>query len=122
MKVGDFLAMTFMCHQRPDRSFYYKGKKFPLCARCTGVLIGYFVGIAAACITGCEKYMYFPLLVLPMIADGLVQQLFKKESNNIRRLITGILGGIGTVYIFISIHFFTIWWETLLLRHFNVIK
>ena len=29
------------CHQRADRSFYWKGRKFPLCARCTGVLVGY---------------------------------------------------------------------------------
>ena len=31
------------CHQRADRSFYWKGRKFPLCARCTGVLVGYIL-------------------------------------------------------------------------------
>ena len=29
------------CHQMPERSFFYKGKQFPVCARCTGVIIGF---------------------------------------------------------------------------------
>lgn len=33
------------CHQRPDRSFFFRGRQFPLCARCTGVLLGYFLAI-----------------------------------------------------------------------------
>ena len=35
-----WLPIVFGCHCRPDRSFYWKGKKFPLCARCTGELAG----------------------------------------------------------------------------------
>ena len=31
------------CHQLPNRSFYINGKKFPVCARCTGVFIGNLV-------------------------------------------------------------------------------
>lgn len=42
MKIGARLG----CHQRPDRSFFYKGYQFPVCARCTGLFVGYFVGIA----------------------------------------------------------------------------
>lgn len=42
MKMGARLG----CHQRPDRSFFYKGYQFPVCARCTGLFVGYFVGIA----------------------------------------------------------------------------
>lgn len=109
MNIGKFLAISFMCHQRPDRSFHFRGKQFPLCARCTGILIGYFVGIILACITRCSNYAWFLLCLIPMIVDGGVQSLFKKESNNIRRLVTGILGGVGIIYTFISIHMFTVW-------------
>ena len=35
MKIGAKLG----CHQRSDRSFFYHGYQFPICARCTGVLI-----------------------------------------------------------------------------------
>lgn len=41
------------CHQRADRSFYWKGRKFPLCARCTGVLVGYILAVPAY--TVCRK-------------------------------------------------------------------
>ncbi len=34
------------CHQMPERSFFYKGYQFPLCARCTGVFAGEIAGIA----------------------------------------------------------------------------
>lgn len=122
MNLGKFLAIAFMCHQRSDRSFFIKGKKFPICARCTGILIGYIVGIILAIITHCQYYAYFTLLLIPMIFDGGIQQIFSVESTNIRRLITGIAGGIGIIYIFISIHFFTVWLATLLLQKLHIIQ
>ncbi|MFR5190705.1 MAG: DUF2085 domain-containing protein, partial [Clostridia bacterium] len=33
------------CHQREDRSFHIKGWQFPICSRCTGILIGQIIGI-----------------------------------------------------------------------------
>ena len=39
-KIYKYLPVIFGCHCRDDRSFYYKGEKFPICARCTGELIG----------------------------------------------------------------------------------
>lgn len=69
-----------------------------------------------ACITHCANYLWMLLCMLPMIVDGGIQFALKKESNNIRRLLTGILGGIGIVYLFISIHIFTVWWLTIVLR------
>lgn len=117
MKIEKFLAIAFMCHQKPERSFHFKGKQFPLCARCTGILIGYLVGIVLACITKCSNYLWMLLLVIPMIIDGSIQLVFKKESNNLRRLITGMFGGIGIIYMFITIHMFTVWWVTKVLYY-----
>ena len=34
------LHFTF-CHRKPGRSFFWRGKQFPVCARCTGIHIGY---------------------------------------------------------------------------------
>lgn len=119
MTIKKFLGIAFMCHQRPDRSFFIKGKQFPLCARCTGILIGYFIGAIIACITGCSNYLWIPLLIIPMIIDGGIQFIFKIESNNLRRLITGILGGTGIIYLFINIHMFTVWWVTKALQCFR---
>ena len=113
-KFENLLAMAFMCHQRPDRSFYFRGKQFPICARCTGILLGYFLGILIAIVSECAYHGYFLLLLLPMIVDGGTQHWKGKESNNYKRLVTGVLGGIGIIYIFINIHLFTVWWLTCL--------
>lgn len=112
MTINKFLAIAFMCHQKPERSFHFKGKQFPLCARCTGMLVGYFAGICIAVITHCQNYLWFLLLLLPAIIDGGIQLIFKIESNNTRRFITGFMAGIGVIYTLISIHIFTVWWVT----------
>lgn len=119
MNLDKFLAIAFMCHQKPERSFYFKGKKFPLCARCTGILIGYFIGILMAYIIGYSNYLWLSLFITPMVVDGSIQFLSKIESNNFRRLITGILGGIGIIYLFINIHMFTVWWIMKVLQYFK---
>ena len=82
------------CHQRPDRSFFYKNKyQFPICARCTGVALGYIVAI-------CSIKVQVPVVVCLtlctlMLIDWLIQFLGVKESTNLRRLLTGIMGGFG---------------------------
>ncbi len=121
MTVKKFLAIAFMCHQKPERSFHFRGKQFPLCARCTGIFVGYFFGIVTAYTTHCEKYLYFLLLILPMIIDGSIQNILKIESNNCRRFITGFLGGIGIIYLLISIHMFTVWWVTKFLEYIKIL-
>lgn len=84
------------CHQRSDRSFFVWGIQFPVCARCTGVLIGYILEIFF--------YSYFKiafsyccLFIFIMFFDWLIQNLRIKVSTNIRRLFTGIFGGIGVM-------------------------
>ena len=52
-----------------------------------------------------------------MVLDGGIQHFFKIESNNFRRFITGILGGIGIIFLLISIHMFTVWWAKMLLDY-----
>ena len=38
--IYKWFPIIFGCHCRDDRSFYYKGQKFPICARCTGEFVG----------------------------------------------------------------------------------
>ena len=82
------------CHQRPDRSFFIKSYQFPICARCTGVLIGYLIAPIVFLLWGsrCFKSAFVCLI---MLLDWLIQFFGIKESTNIRRLMTGILGGYG---------------------------
>ena len=43
-----------------------------------------------------KKYFLFVLLIIPCLIDGILQYSFNIESNNFRRLISGILCGVGS--------------------------
>jgi uncharacterized membrane protein len=91
------------CHRMKSRSLTIKGHTLPLCARCTGILLG---------------YLFFPLLFLlelnfplwlgivlnlPMVLDGWTQKRKLRLSNNPLRLTTGIVSGLGQSIIIVSI-------------------
>lgn len=89
-----WLPIVFGCHCRDDRSFYYKGHKFPICARCTGELVGMLACVICLFFYRCSVTVSV-LLLVPMVADGFVQLLTKYESTNGRRFVTGALFGFG---------------------------
>ena len=89
--MGKFLRIFFGCHARPDRSFYWHGRQFPICARCTGELAGILIGIPAILLLGRLSVPVMILFMLPMLIDGFVQLLTKYTSTNLRRVVTGFL-------------------------------
>jgi len=93
---GANLHFSF-CHQKPERSFFWKGKQLPLCARCTGINLGYFV--LPLFIFGVIKIplLWTILMIIPTYIDGTIQAYFNIESNNTRRFITGLMSGIATM-------------------------
>ena len=102
--MGEFLRIFFGCHQRPDRSFFFRGRQFLLCARCTGELIGILTGIPIVIFIGYPQFYVVALLMIPMAADGFLQLLTPYESKNIRRLTTGILFGVAFVFFLVYFH------------------
>ena len=109
VKMINYLINRFkLCHQIPERSFHYKGKQFPVCARCTGILLGY--GTIPLFYFGIIKIpiLFIILLNIPLIIDSTTQYLGFRESSNRLRLITGILAGFAwpiTPVFFISLLF-----------------
>lgn len=102
MRIGEFLG----CHQMAERSFSCRGYQFPVCARCTGVIISALVAL--------PLFFFYKLnlvmacfMSLVMLLDWLVQYLKIKESTNMRRLITGLIGGFGWTYIHLYFYQFT---------------
>lgn len=79
------------CHQMPERSFFIGDYQFPLCARCTGIMIGHVLGVITAFF--CRVPIKVVFGILPLAVDGSVQKYTDYESNNRRRLMTGILYG-----------------------------
>lgn len=97
MKLGAKLG----CHQMPERSFFYKEYQFPICARCTGLILGYFLGILIYSLNVIDLKIAI-LLCIPLVIDGGSQYLKWRMSNQVLRLLTGVLCGIGIMLLEIS--------------------
>ena len=117
--MAKFLRLFFGCHARPDRSFYFRGKQFPICARCTGELVGMIVCIPTLIFWGCPSFGIVLLLMVPLIIDGSVQKLTSYESGNIRRLISRILFGMALIFTFVYFHRTCVWIAGEILKWFG---
>ena len=95
-----WLPIVFGCHCLDKRSFHYKGQRFPLCARCTGELVGILAALGSTAFVRPPLWM-LPVLMVPMVLDGGIQMFTSYESGNIRRLITGMLFGFALTDVFL---------------------
>lgn len=84
-----------MCHRKPERSFFWKGKQFPVCARCTGLYIGYLTYPLFLFSVLAFNFWWTIALILPTYIDGITQAVYNRESNNILRVTTGFMTGLG---------------------------
>ena len=86
--------MTF-CHRKAERCFHIFGKKMPLCSRCLGLYTGMCLG--APILYGDVEHPWWLglLLIPPAFYDGWKQMTTHYQSNNRRRLLTGIVSGFG---------------------------
>ena len=84
------VALVIHCHQRADRSFVFRRRQVPLCARCLGLLFG---------VTLVPLYCTDPrlstALIVVMLLDGGTQALHLRESRNWLRFLTGIGFSLG---------------------------
>lgn len=91
--------LNLICHRIPERSFFIKQHQFPVCARCTG----FYISLALYFIYTYYFFVHYTsfllmisvILLMPTVIDGLSQLLRYRESNNILRLILGLMGGMG---------------------------
>ena len=89
-----------ICHRKPERSFKCNGKYFPLCARCTGFYLGILVSLPIIFVflkylSEIDLFVLGIILLISMFIDGTTQFFKIRESNNILRFITGLVGGFG---------------------------
>ena len=100
-KYYKFFTKFTLCHRLPDRTFCVKGHYFPVCSRCTGLIIGsfsFFPFLYYDYIQYSLNLLIFSVLIMfPTFIDGYTQLIGLRESNNILRFFTGLLGGLGLV-------------------------
>lgn len=105
-KLAFFLKLFFGCHSLPARSFFWKGKQFPICARCTGELVGILLEAVFFMVwRWYASWGWCVVFAAPLVIDGFLQAKTKWFSNNALRFFTGAFFGIAFVSIFLRIHF-----------------
>ncbi|MFH1054948.1 MAG: DUF2085 domain-containing protein [Candidatus Altiarchaeota archaeon] len=104
--IGAFMHVSagvlMLCHQLPYRSFIFNGIPMAVCARDVGIYAGAILGFATIMLNVKPKILSsIKLLILatiPIALDGVTQTvLVMRESNNIIRLATGLIFGLGVM-------------------------
>lgn len=100
-----YSLLSPICHQYPTRSFWIMDRPFALCSRCVSGYLGLSLGLFFPVfnLKYFTRVMVGGILLIPGIADGLLQYYTGYESINALRFITGLLGGIGIAFIMIPI-------------------
>ena len=97
-----------VCHQIPERSLNMGGLILPICSRCCGIYIGFFICAIFMFLIFRKRESDLPplyiliiliIFILSTVADGLLSYLFVTTTNNIARFITGFLSGSSTMTI-----------------------
>jgi uncharacterized membrane protein len=91
-----------ICHQMPARSLHFGGRALPVCARDTGIFIGFavcFIALAVAYRGKSPSYPSWPKMavlaafILPTAVDAVTSYAGWRVSSNALRLVTGSLAG-----------------------------
>jgi uncharacterized membrane protein len=100
-----YAALFNICHQYPTRSFWIARNPLGICARCTG---GYTGVVAAAVLILLWRNSITLGMILSAgialatvgVGDALLKVLAGLEHENFSRSLTGLLGGMGVLFLF----------------------
>jgi uncharacterized membrane protein len=67
----------------------------PVCSRCFGAGLGQAFALLLLLADALPSYFIGCMCMPPMVIDWLLQEYLAIESNNLRRLVTGLVGGLG---------------------------
>ena len=117
------LIGSSVCHQIPSHSFSTDAIQFPVCARCTGLYLGSFIGILYGFLSGKKiaipkkKYLVFLAILFifwagdglnSLVNDFLIDPLIYQTTNT-TRLITGYGMGLVMSTALVTLFNFTVW-------------
>jgi uncharacterized membrane protein len=119
--IADFFAGIFdmagslVCHQLSSRSLYAGMMKLPVCARDMGIYSGIFVSMLSLVAMrrlkaqkppGIAVSVLLCVLMLPMILDGTLSYARLIDTDNAKRLYTGLFFGLAVPFFLVpAAHF-----------------
>ena len=89
---------SLICHQYDSRSLHVGGYKLAVCARCTAIYVGFFIGVMIFPFYSSRKIsktvFWLAVAVFPMVIDVLLDVVGVHSSNIFTRLSSGTFFGI----------------------------
>lgn len=107
-----------VCHQLYQRSLDYGQTVLPICARDTGIYIGFLVSFIFLTVINRKHEHGFPpvyvwiygaLAIISMAVDGLTSYSGLRTTTNEIRLLTGLLAGSTLPFILVPVFNYQVW-------------
>jgi uncharacterized membrane protein len=108
LSASVYLLGSYICHQRPDRSFDLAGVQLPVCARCLGLYGGAVVGAVVAPWLGRIRWprLIVTLSVVPAVLSLVAEWSGLLQATNAVRAATGLIaGGVIAAVVLATLHY-----------------
>lgn len=98
-----YRIFSLICHQNPERSYYFMGEKLPVCVRCLGLYFGLLLGLVIYPFFSNIRETRIPnvkislIFLAPIVFDGVSQMIGLYNSPHYVRILTGILASSGSM-------------------------
>lgn len=103
---GIYSAFSHLCHQLSDRSFFIAGHQFAVCARCTGLYVGFTTATLGYPLcrslrrTDTPRRKWLFLATAPLVIDFALGYFGIWENTHLSRFVTGaLLGSVAVFYV-----------------------
>ena len=101
--IGQVILLTLntkkiafcLCHRQEDRCVEFFGLEKFFCARCLGIILGIIAGAFCRILFQSVSLIFVAIMAAPLVIDGLTQTWGFRDSNNLLRLVTGVMFGFG---------------------------
>ncbi len=104
-----YSAASFVCHQRPDRSFFWGDVQWPVCGRCAGLYLAAPLGAIAAFFTsrtslpGRRATTWLAVAAVPTATSWLAEHLAGVPQANLTRAALAVPLGAVVAYTLVRV-------------------
>jgi uncharacterized membrane protein len=103
---GVFPIGHFICHQRPERSFFFHGHQLAVCARCTGLYAGAAaagpLALLAIPLTAAGNRWLLGLAAIPTLVTWTLEFAGVMPFSNVARFVAAIPLGAAAAWLVLS--------------------